>query len=236
MSWKHSEPSKRHCFSSAFHERCPRQTNAFHSFVHTLFLCECVTSSVLEQCALFSACLCFMLERGVQIPALMTWVSVSCRGLDTRAPRSVLCECAVSSSLGHVLFCSRVLCCCTQFVFLSAACIHVISRAVWHAACVFIGCMLSMLSCLVWTCCLWVFSLSFSLAVCPCPVLHMAGYFCWPCACVFVWCEHMAFVLVFCVPCALLSIVLTPPILFPDYWLINPTWVLSTYPPHLLPS
>ncbi len=53
-------------------------------------------------------------------------VSVSCRGSDTRAPRSVsLCECEVSSSLGRTLFCPRVfcvLCYSTQFVFLSAAC------------------------------------------------------------------------------------------------------------------
>ncbi len=42
---------------------------------------------------------------------------------------------------------------------------------------------------------------------------------------VLVLCEHMAFVLVFCVPCALMSIVLTPPILLPDYWLICPTCV-----------
>ncbi len=36
---------------------------------------------------------CFVLERGVRIPALMSWVSVSCRGSDTRAPCSVsLCE------------------------------------------------------------------------------------------------------------------------------------------------
>ncbi len=46
-----------------------------------------------------------------------------------------------------------------------------------------------MLSCLVWTRDLWVFSL----AACLCPVLHMAGdLFCWPRACVFVLCEHMA--------------------------------------------
>ncbi len=81
-----------------------------------------------------------------------------------------------------------------------------------------------MLSCLVWTRGLWVFSL----AVCSCPVLHMAGdLFCWPCACVFVLCEHMAFVLVFCVPCTLMLIVLTPPILFPDYWFICPTCLPS---------
>ncbi len=66
----------------------------------------------------------------------------------------------------------------------------------------------------------------FSLAACSCPVLHMAGdLFCWPCACVLVLCEHMDFVFVLCVPCALMSIVLTPPILLPDYWLICPTCV-----------
>ncbi len=51
---------------------------------------------------------CFMLERGVRIPPLMSWVSVS----DTHAPRSVsLWECAVSRSLGPMLFCPRVFCC-----------------------------------------------------------------------------------------------------------------------------
>ncbi len=46
----------------------------------------------------------FMLERVVQILALMSWVSVSCQDSDTRAPRSVsLCECAVSSSCFVVL-------------------------------------------------------------------------------------------------------------------------------------
>ncbi len=53
---------------------------------------------------------CFMLEHGGRIPALMSWVSVSCRG-NTRAPRSVsLCECAVSNSLGRALFWPRVFC------------------------------------------------------------------------------------------------------------------------------
>ncbi len=43
----------------------------------------------------------------------------------------------------------------------------------------------------------------------------------------FVLCEHMTFVLVFCVPCALMLIVLSPPILFPDYWFICPTGLPS---------
>ncbi len=169
---------------------------------------------------------CFVLERGVRIPALMSWVSVSCRGSDTRAPCSVsLCERAArvhlaARSLVHV--CCVCVWCCTQFVFLSAACIYVMSCAVWHAAPVFHWLRAFMLSCFVWTRGLWVFSL----AACLCPVLHMAGdLFCWPCACVFVLREHMAFVLVFCVPCALMSIVLTPPILLPYYWLICPTCV-----------
>ncbi len=38
---------------------------------------------------------CFVLERGVRIPALMSWASVTWRGSDTRAPRSVsLCSLA----------------------------------------------------------------------------------------------------------------------------------------------
>ncbi len=54
---------------------------------------------------------CFLLEHGVWIPALMSWVSVLCQGSDTRAPCSVLlCERAVSSSLGRTLFSPHVLC------------------------------------------------------------------------------------------------------------------------------
>ncbi len=147
---------------------------------------------------------CFVLERGVRIPALVSWISVWYWGSDIRAPCSVLlCECAVSSSLDLAVCCPRVL------------------YFVWHAACVFYWLHVFMLSYLVWTRGISVFSL----AACWCPVLHMAGdLFCWPCACVFVLCEHMV-VLVFCVPCALMSIVLTPPILLPDYWLIYPTCV-----------
>ncbi len=114
-------------------------------------------------------------------------------------------EHAVSSSLSRVLFCPPVLC----FVLLhavhvlSAAWIHVISCAVWHAACFFHGLPAFMLSCLVWTCGLWVFSL----AACLCPVLHNVL------SCQFV---------------------LTPPILFPDYWLICPT-CLSSLPSSFAP-
>ncbi len=60
---------------------------------------------------------------------------------------------------------------------------------------------------------------------------------CWPCACVFVFCEHMACLVWFYVPYALMSIVLTPSILFPDYWLICPTCVFylpSLFAPYLI--
>ncbi len=67
-----------------------------------------------------------------------------CRGSDTRAPCPVLlCE-SVSSSLGRALSCPRILCCCTQFMFLSAVCIHVM----WHVACIFHWLRAFMLSCL----------------------------------------------------------------------------------------
>ncbi len=91
----------------------------------------------------------------------------SCRGSDTRAPFSVFVWVrGLEFARDRTLSSTCVLLCCTQFVFLSAACIYVISCAVWHAACIFIGWVLS--CCLVWTRGLWVFSLA-------APVLHMAG-------------------------------------------------------------
>ncbi len=114
---------------------------------------------------------CFTLERGVWIPALMSWVSVTWRGSDTRAPfsvivwvrglefarhRALLSTCvlllhAVRVSIGCMHLC-YILCCVARSLY-----IH------WLRA--------FMLSCLVWTRGLWVFSL----AACSCRVLHMAG-------------------------------------------------------------
>ncbi len=112
---------------------------------------------------------CFMLERGVRIPALMSWLLVLCRGSDTRALRSFsLWESAVSSSLGTAHSCPRVFCC--------------VARS----------------SC---------FLISYMFVSC---FAHGWWFVCWPCACVFVLCEHMASVLVFCVPCALMSVCLDP--------------------------
>ncbi len=131
----------------------------------------------------------------------------------------VLLQSTVSSSLGPhapVRVCCCVLCS-TRFVFgrMLSRCLVLL-----HAARGSLG---HVLSCFVWTRGLWVFSLS----ACWCLVLHMAGdLFCWPCACVL--CEHMAFVFVFCVPCALMSIVLTAP---PScYLVIQVTWFIC---PHL---
>ncbi len=117
-----------------------------------------------------------------------------------RAPRSVsLCECAVSSSLGRTLFCPRVFCCVarsscfyrlhafmlylvlcgTQLVYSLAACFHVVM------SCVNTWLMSILISCVFVSC-----------------FAHGWWFVCWPCAFIFVLCEHMAFVLVFCVPCA----------------------------------
>ncbi len=145
---------------------------------------------------------CFVLELGVRIPALMSWGLVWWQGSDTRTPCSVLlCECAVSSSLDRAFFCPRVFCGVARSLCVSlAACFHVVMSCVNT----------------------WLMSILIS-----CVFAHGCDLFCWPCACVFVLCEHMAFILVFCVPCALVSIVLTPPILLPDYWLICPTCLPS---------
>ncbi len=149
---------------------------------------------------------CFVFERGVRIPALMSWVL--CRGSDTRAPFSVsLCECAISSSLGRTLFCPRVFCCVarsscfylvrafmlylmlcgTQLVYSLAACFHVVM------SCVNTWIMSFLISCVFVSC-----------------FAHGWWFVCWPYACVSVLCEHVASVLVFCVPCALMSIYLDP--------------------------
>ncbi len=173
---------------------------------------------------------------GVRIPALMSWVSVSCRGSDTRAPCSVsLCERAarVRSAARSLVHVCCVWCCNAVSCFLSAACIHVMSCAVWHAALVFfIGCVLSCCRVLVWTHGLWVFSL----AACSCPVLHMAGdLFCWPCACVFCFVWAHGFCLSFSV-CHVLSCQLSWPTQS-GYLIIGyicSHLLLSRYPPHLL--
>ncbi len=115
---------------------------------------------------------CFVLERGVRIPALMSWDSgfrvwVS----DTHAPFSVI----VWGARSRVRSTTR-------------SPVHV-CFVVLHAVRVFHWLRAFMLSFLVWTRGLWVFSL----AACSCLVLHMAGE---------LFAGH---VLVFCVSTWLLS-------------------------------
>ncbi len=127
---------------------------------------------------------CFMLERGVWIPALMFWVSVTWRGSDTRAPFSVIVWVRGLEFARHrALLSTCVLLCCTQFVFLSAACIYVVM------SCVNTWLMSFLISCVFMSC-----------------FAHGWWFVCWPCACVFVLCEHVASVLVFCVPHALVNL------------------------------
>ncbi len=120
-------------------------TEPWHSR-NVLFLCECAASSVR---ALFhfgvwcSDAGTHVLRFGfvVGVRTLALRIQSYCVRVRSRV-RSAAC------SSVHVCW---VLCCCTQFVF--------------YRLCAF------MLSCLVWTRGLWVFSL----AACSCPVLHMAG-------------------------------------------------------------
>ncbi len=131
---------------------------------------------------------CFMLEHGVWIPALMSWVLVTWRGSDTRAPFSVIVWVRGLEFARHrALLSTCILLCCTQFVFLSAACFHVVM------SCVNTWLMSFLISCVFMYC-----------------FAHGWWFVCWPCACVSVLCEYVASVLVFCVPCALMSICLDP--------------------------
>ncbi len=157
---------------------------------------------MLEPCALSSACLvsCWSVVFGSRHSCLEVWFGDRVRTLSLH----VLSYCvSVRSRVRSTVHSSVHMC----FV-------------VWHAACVFYWLHAFMLSCLVWTRGLWVFSLAACLHM---AVICFAGHV----LVFFVLCEHMAFILVFCVPCALVSIVLTPPILLPDYWLICPTCLPS---------
>ncbi len=173
-----------------------------------------VISSVLEPCALPFAC--FVLCWSVVFGSLLSCHEFRFRDkVRTLALHVLSCCVSVRSRVYSATHSSVLVCCWTQFVFLSAVCIHVMSCSVWYAACV----------------CHWVFSL----AACSCPVLHMAGDFVFLAMCLcfcFVWAH------VFCLSflCALMSIVLTLPILLPDYWLICHTgasFVTFSFAPYL---
>ncbi len=190
------------------------RSSVIHGFVtepwfshHVLFSCERAASSVLEPCSLSSAYLvsCWSVVFGSRHSCLEFRFLVGVRTLALRFLS--LCECAVLRSLGCTLSCPRVFCCVarsscfyrlrafmlnlvlcgTQLVYSLAACFHVVM------SCVNMWLMSFLISCVFMSC-----------------FAHGWRFVCWPCACVFVLCEHVASVLVFCVPCALMSICLDP--------------------------
>ncbi len=153
------------------------------------------------------------------------------------------------SGFGHsrFMFCLVLWACSLKFARPRACSSVHVCFLLLHTVLVFIGCVHScyVLCCVArslcfsWVACFhvvmscvntWLMSILISCKFVPC----FAHGWCFG-SLVFVLFEHMAFVLVFCVLCALMSIVLTPPILFTDYWLICPT-CLPRYPPHLPPS
>ncbi len=167
-------------------------------------------------CALLSTCSisCWSLVFRSRHSCLVSGpVLVSCQGSDTHTPGLVLLwERAVTSLLGpcaplsmcihclHFAFsCFVLFCVAHSLCFSLAACFHVCHVLCEHAAC-------------------------------SCPVLNMASESVLLAMCLFFCCVWAhGFCHSFCVPCALMSIVLTPPILFPDYWLICPTYVISLH-------
>ncbi len=103
------------CWSVVFGSRHSCLEFRFRVGVQTLapcsvLLCECAVSSVLESCALSSGCFvsCWSVVFGSRHSCLEFRFRV---GVQTLALCSVLlCECAVSSVLGRVLFCLCSLC------------------------------------------------------------------------------------------------------------------------------
>ncbi len=110
------------------------RSSVIHGFVtehwysrHVWVSYERVASSVFESCALSSAyivlCGVWCLDPGTHVLSFG-----SCRGSDTRAPFSVIVWVRSLEFARHrTLLSTCVLLCCTQFVFLSAACIYVMS-------------------------------------------------------------------------------------------------------------
>ncbi len=129
------------------------QSSVIHGFVtepwhsrHVLFSCE-------RACALSSACLvsCWSVVFRSWHSCLEFRFRV---GVWTLVFHVLSCCVSVRSWVRSAVHSSVHVCCvlcCTQFVFLLAVCIHVMSCAVWHTACVFHWLHAFMFSCLVWT-------------------------------------------------------------------------------------
>ncbi len=122
-------------------------------------------------------------------------------GVRTLALRFLsLCECAVSSLLDCALSCPRVFC------VARSSCFYQLRAFMLYLVCISLAaCFHVVMSCVN----TWIMSFLISCMFVSC-FAHGWWIVCWPRACVFVLCEHMASVLVFCVPCALMSICLDP--------------------------
>ncbi len=195
--------------SGVIHGFCDRANSR-----HVLFLCEHVAWSVMLGSSTIDLSFGFVgFGHSRSLFCLVVW---ACGSRARSAARSSLHVCFVCLHAVHVL---------------SAVYIHVMSYAVWHTACDFHWLCAFMLSCLVWTCGLWVLSL----AACSCPVLHMACEFfvlLAMCFC-FVWAHG------FCLSflCAMCSHVNCPDTAHLVSWLLVnfPRLCFPRYPPNLLP-
>ncbi len=166
------------------------------------FSCERAASSVLESRAVSFACLvsCWSVVFGSRHSCLEFW---SRDGVRTLALHFLsLCECAVSSSLGIAHSCPRGFSCVARsscFYRLHAFMLYLVLCGTQ------LGCFHVVMSCVN----TWLMSFLISCVFMSC-FAHGWWFVCWPCACVSVLCEHVASVLVFCVPRALMSICLDP--------------------------
>ncbi len=166
--------------------------------------CERAASSVLESGALVCihcfvwsvvfgsrhSCLEFRFVSGFRHSRSIFCHCVSARSRVRSRPHTLVHVCfvvlhAVHVSIGYMHLC-YILCCVARSLY-----IH------WLRA--------FMLSCVN----TWLMSFLISCVFMSC-FAHGWWFVCWPCACVFVLCEHVASVLVFCVPRALMSICLDP--------------------------
>ncbi len=103
-------------------------TEPWHSR-HVLFSCKCAASSVLEPCALSSVCLvsCWSMGFGSRHSCLEFRFHVGVRTLALHVLSHCVSVCGLEFARPRALLSTCVLWCCMQFMFLSAACIRVIS-------------------------------------------------------------------------------------------------------------
>ncbi len=170
------------------------RSSVIHGFVtepwysrHVRVSCERVASSVLEPCALSSACLvsCWSVVFGSRHSCLEFRLRDGVRTLALHVLSLCVRACVLCGTHARTQFVFYLVLCGTQLVYSLAACFHVVM------SCVNTWLMSFLISCVFMSC-----------------FAHGWWFVCWPCACVFVLCEHVASVLVFCVPRALMSICL----------------------------